>query len=45
MDDLKFYAKNEKCFESHVQTVQILSDDLTFSECAEEGEITKFDRI
>ena len=53
MDDLKFYAKNEKGLESLFQTVPIFSDDIgmefSIDKCAtlvlKRGEITKFDGI
>ena len=53
MDDLKWYAKNEKGLESLVQTVRIFSDDISMKfvidKCAalvlKRWKITKFDKI
>ena len=53
MDDLKWYAKNEKGLESLVQTVRIFSGDIgmkfVIDKCAtlvlKRGKVTKFDKI
>ena len=53
MDDLKFYAKNEKGLETLGQTIQIFSDDIgmqfDIDKCAtlvlKRGGITKFEGI
>ena len=53
MDDLKLYSKNEKDFDSFVQTVRIFSDDIGMKfgidNCStlalKRGKIKKFDRI
>ena len=53
MDDLKWYAKNEKGLESLVQTVRIFSDDIgmkfVIDKCAtlvlKGRKVTQFDKI
>ena len=53
MDDLKLYAKNEKCLESLVHIIRIFRDDIGIEfgidKCAtlilKRGKITRFYRI
>ena len=50
MDDLKWYAKNEKGLESLVETVRIFRDDIGMKFVIDtlvlkRGKVTKFDKI